>query len=187
MLGIPECDFCGRRASEVEVLVNFANGAICNECVSHLARKMGLISPTMDATTETIEVDDPLPVTFIHSIVMMGHVDQPYDMFLVSCLLDRLRSKFWDVSFEVARVTRTDRFVRSEVAEGCSRYQLEILVRSCAQGRETALRATLEEEWASLTMANMALLNDKGTRDLLDPRLRSLAAYVIERAGKLHG
>lgn len=181
MLNHVFCDFCGRPAREVECLETVAGASICNHCVSAMARKMGLL-PAKAALDEA-PVRETLAQTFTHALELDGHLDQKYDVFLFMCLMDILRADHWNVSIELRRVARVDGFVRADAALGKTRYAVELLCRSAEPVSPEAIRAMLEESWAALMAANSRLIADKGTRDLLEPRLASLAAYVVSRAG----
>jgi hypothetical protein len=160
------------------------NASICNDCVADAARKMGMLLPP-EPGDGSIAIADELPTSFVHRMELPGHPDQPYDMFLVQCLLDRLRAKYWNISIETARITRSDGFIRDGVAEGRAKYVIELLVRSHDMGPALNVQAELAHDWSEFLLANEALIGDKGTRDLLDPRLRSLGSYVSRRADRV--
>ncbi len=179
------CNFCGKPAGDVENLVALGEASICNECIGFWARRMGLVGPESGrGPRDNIPLRDRLPVTFTYSLELEGHFGQKYDTFLLLCLLDIAASEHWDVAIELARITRADGFERSEVARGAARYSVDLMVRAASDVSEDALRAALEGRWQRLTEAYARLAADKGTRDLIDPRLQSLAAYVIGRAGE---
>lgn len=182
MLSHVYCDCCKRPSSEVENIVSVDETALCNDCVSFAARKMGLL-PAKSATLTpgAIAVGDRATRTFTYTLELDGHVSQKYDLFVFQCLMDVLRAEHWDVSIELARLTRTDGFDRERVAEGATRYGVDLIIRPHEPVAEAALRTLLEDRWAMLSRINGWLLADKGTRDLLEPRLASLAAYVISR------
>jgi hypothetical protein len=183
------CGCCGKPACEVEHLVVVEKVSLCNECVTFAARKMGLMPPgNIARTSDGLEISEAMPVTFTYTLELDGHVGQKYDVFVFQCLMDILKADEWDVSIELARLTRTDGFRRDRAAEGTTRYGVDLVVRTREPIPEAALRAMLESRWALLTQMNGWLLRDKGTRDLLEPRLASLAAYVVRRMceGKPH-
>lgn len=189
MLNPVTCDCCGRPACEVEHVVVVERGSVCNECVSYAARKMGLLPPkSATRWPDSIEIRESHRLTFTYTLELDGHVSQKYDLFVFLCLMDILRAEHWEVSIELARLTRTDAFDREVAAEGSTRYAVDLVVRTREAVSEAALRVLLEERWALLTRLNGWLLHDKGTRDLLEPRLASLAAYVVGRVseGRLH-
>ncbi len=178
------CNFCGKPACDVDNLVSLGEAAICGECVAFWAKRMGLVDPdSARPRRDNIPLSDRLPVTFTYSLELEGHFGQKYDTFLLLCLLDIVSSEHWDVAIELARMTRADGFERSEVARGRARYSVDLMVRAASDVSEEALKALLEARWQLLTEAYARLVADKGTRDLIDPRLQSLAAYVIGRAG----
>ena len=180
------CDCCGKRACEVENIVVLEKAAICNHCVGFAARKIGLLPPQfVPECDEDIEICDPLHVTFKYAFEFEGHLDQKCDVLVLQSLLDRLRSKYWDIAFELARITRLDGFVRRDVADGAARYEVTLVVRAMPGFTREKLRILLEDELSSLACSNSVLLHDKGTRDLLEPRLASLSAYVVDRAARL--
>lgn len=182
MLNHVSCDFCGKRACEVEHVVTIEAASICNECVSYAARKMGLLPPPSEkAGLTSLDVEERLTTTMVYTVELEAHPDQKYDIFLLLCLLDRLRSMHWNLAIELGAIRRIDGFNRNGVAAGGARIGVSVLVRSNQAIPEAALRMALEDRWAELTALNAHLVNDKGTRDLLEPRLASLAAYVAAR------
>ncbi len=182
MLNHVFCDFCGKAACEVDRIETVADASICNHCVGSLARRMGLIAA--DGTfLDEAPVRERLGQTFTHTLELDGHLDQKYDVFLFMSLMDILRADHWNVAIELRRVARTDGFVRADAATGRTRYAVELLCRSNEPVSQQLIAAWLERSWADLTSANSRLLQDKGTRDLLEPRLASLSAYLIQRAG----
>lgn len=183
MLGHVHCVFCAKPSCDVEELIAVADAAICNECVGQFARKLGIISAGLDDDDEVIA--ERFPCTFVHRLELSGHMDQLYDMLLLHGLLYSLRAQHWDVAFEVKRMSRSDGFVRSDVAQGRARYAIELLVRTRMPVNELSLRTVLEDDWARLVAANVKLSASKGLRDLVEPRLASLASYLSVEAAKV--
>lgn len=185
MLSPVYCDCCKRPGSEVENIVVVDEAALCNDCVSYAARKMGLLPPRSAVLTpDAILITDRGTRTFTYTLELDGHCSQKYDLFVFQCLMDILRAEHWDVSIELARLTRTDGFDRERAAEGSTRYAVDLVIRPHEPIAEPALRVLLEERCAMLTRVNGWLLADKGTRDLLEPRLACLAAYVVSRVSE---
>ncbi len=179
------CDFCLKASNEVEKLLPGRDAAICNECLAFLSIKMGLLPPAdLGPDNDEIPVREQLVHTFTHTLELEGHIDQKYDVFVLQCLLDLLRSEHWDVSIELARLTRSDGFVRRTVADCGTRYAVDLLIRSNEPCARIKLQRALEDHWARLTSANTRLLHDMGTRNLLGPRLDSLAAYLVQMAAR---
>lgn len=182
MLNHVHCCVCGKRACDVEHVVTINSSSICNECVCYAGRKMGILPPPeLSPESAGIEVEERLAETFLYTLELDGHIDQKYDAFLVHCLLDVLRAEYWNIAIEIGGIRRTDGFRREAVAEGRARYALDLIVRTIEPISEEMLRIVLEDAWATLTSSNRWLVHDKGTRDLLSPRLSSLTAYVLQR------
>jgi len=180
------CKVCGCASSAVGRMISLGEGQgiICGDCVALMAAELGLFPhPRRNRTTNTADVSDPLDLTFTYTFELEGHIDQKYDVFLWQCLMDVLRSEHWEVALELACVTRTDGFARQPPLPGGRRYAVDLLVRANEPVTEEEVHALLDAQLPFLIAANARLLADKGTRDLLEPRLASLASYVVRCAG----
>lgn len=164
-------------------MVTVGSNPICSSCADVAARKFGLLPERpVIRVADGLAVDDKLPVTFSYRREMRGHLDQKFDVFLLLCLMDMLRAHTWNLAIEMARLTRTDAFVRAKAGSGATCYRVELLVRAHDRVAPEMIKDLLDDYWESLAAINARLIEDKGLRDLLEPRLASLAAYVISLA-----
>ena len=180
MLNHVSCVACEKPATEAGLLVTVGDNPICCNCADVAARKFGLLPERpVIRVADGLQVDDKLPLTFSYRRELSGHLDQKFDVFLLFCLMDLLRAHAWNLAIELARLTRTDGFVREKAADGATCYRVELLVRSRDRVAPDMIQDLLDDCWENLAAINTRLLEDKGLRDLLEPRLASLAAYVI--------
>lgn len=179
------CDECGKRATEVERIITLLKISVCNECVVLAARKLGILpSVPSEPPLQLLEFPPPSPTAFYFTGELDGHLDQVYDNFLMHSIVMMLRAEYPDLAIELARVERIDGFKPEDVAEGRARYLVDLLVRSDRPVSPYSWRLVLDQKWSELTRINRKLLGDKGTRDLVEPRIMSLVTYILRRAAR---
>lgn len=184
------CDECGKRSTEVENIVTLFNICVCNECVVILARRIGLLpsarsdeQPRPPLPRE--EAEPPMPASFIFSAELDGHLNQPFDISVMQTMIVILKAEYPEIAIDLARVERIDGFDPGEVAEGRARYLVDLLIRTQKPVSPYSWRLVLDQKWSQLARINRRLLGDKGTRDLVEPRIMQLITYILSRAAVL--
>lgn len=183
MLNFLSCNACGKNSTEVAKIVTLHNIAVCDQCVVEAAREVGILpaKPRVPAVPLR-EPRSAKPASFTFIGELDGHMNHSYDNFLCQSAVITLRACFPDVAIDVIRVERLDDCSPDLVAAGRARYRVVLLIRSRRPISQFAYRNTMTEKWSDIADTNAKLLKDKGTRDLVEPKLMGLVGYIMQRA-----